>query len=292
MKQPTLNNFLKLAKCPKCKGKLIEKADGVKCQLCNDIYFYNSDGILLFYPRKKDEKITDKYEEPNFVEWYTGILAFGNEVLGKGQMESLHRTVSQLVLSTAIKKPPTFILDIGCGVGRATSDCATYLGDSFVVGLDLSERKLSMAKKIVQGKENIRLALAHFGFHGTKIKGHGLDNTFLLQANAEFLPFSDSIFDLVINVNLIDRVINPENTLKNMVSVLKSGGKFIFTSPLNWSNSNLWDKYPCIEDIQKLFENNGLIIDEIFDGLFYREIQDARGSYSDWNTTVVSAIKK
>jgi ubiquinone/menaquinone biosynthesis C-methylase UbiE len=129
------------------------------------------------------------------------------------------------------------------------------------------------------------------GFGRKKITGFGLENVFFIQGNANLLPFAESTFDLVINVNLLDRVPEPSSTLASIVSVLKSGGKFIFTSPLNWGNPEHWDKYSDKKAMQELFESHGLLIDELFDGLIYREAQDTR-SYSDWTTMVVSATKK
>jgi ubiquinone/menaquinone biosynthesis C-methylase UbiE len=286
-----LDIFLQIACCPKCNGKLMKIENGLQCHCCAKTFFYNSDDTLLCYPRTQAEKNADKYEDEQFVRKYAGVFAYGDKVLARGQMESLHRTVSELILSSSINRHPRYILDVGCGVGRATFNCASCLHETLTIGIDLSEQMLKMAKKFLVRKQVVELDLTHCGFGRRKIKGFGLDNVFLIQGHAELLPFAESTFDLVINVNLLDRVTEPSSTLKSVVSVLKPGGKFIFTSPLNWMNPQHWDKYSNKESIKELFESNGLLIDELFDGLIYREAQDAR-SYSDWTTMVISATKK
>jgi ubiquinone/menaquinone biosynthesis C-methylase UbiE len=286
-----LDRFLQIACCRKCNGKLVKIKNGLQCHSCAETFFYNSDNILLCYPRTQAEKSTDKYEDEKFVDKYAGIFAYGDKVLARGEMESLHRTVSELILSHSIKRHPRYILDVGCGVGRTTFNCANYLPDTLTVGIDLSEKMLKMAKNILMEKQIVELDLTHYGFGRKQIKGFGLENIFLLQGNADSLPFGELIFDIVVNVNLLDRVVEPSFTLKSIISVLKPGGKLIFTSPLNWMNSQDWDKYSNKENIQELFESHGLLIDELFDGLIYREAADAR-SYSDWNTLVISATKK
>ncbi len=291
MENNNLYIFSQIACCPKCNGKLMKIENGFQCHCCAKTFFYNSDNILLCEPRSLEEKHTDKYEDEKFVNKYAGIFAYGDKVLARGQMESLHRTVSELILSHSIKRHPRYILDVGCGVGRATFNCASHLPDTLTVGIDLSEQMLKMAKNILFEKQLVELDLSHYGFGRKQIKGFGLENIFLLQGNADSLPFCESTFDIVVNVNLLDRVVEPSFTLKSIVSVLKSGGKFIFTDPLNWGNPEHWDKYPDKKAMQELFESHGLLIDELFDGLIYREAIDAR-SYSGWNTLVISATKK
>jgi len=283
--------FLKIAQCPNCTGELIEYDKGVSCKFCKTDFLKNDDGILLFSPRTTKEKELDKYEKIEYVDKYTGLWAFGYKVFGFGQIESLHRTVNQLVLASAFSNKPINILDVGCGVGRATSDCAKYLPNSFVLGVDLSETKLKMAKKIIFGIDEIPLDLCSSGFGKKVLKGLCLQNAFLIQASAEQLPLTPDTFDIVINVNLIDRVKNPEKAIKNMISVLKPGGVFILSNPLNWQSAEFWNMLPTKEKLEAFFMNNGLEIEESFDGIIYREILDARGSYQDWTTIVIKAIK-
>lgn len=283
--------LLDIIKCPNCQNSLIESSQGFKCSFCSDEYLLNQNNIPIFFPRSTKEKDRDKYENESFVERYTGLFSFGYKILGRGEMESLHRTVSELILSSSVDKASLKILDVGCGVGRASSDCAKNLSNSFIFSVDISEQMLKMAQKIICSQDIIFLNLQNLGFGRKSLNGYGLDNVSLIQANAESLPFAESVFDIVVNVNLLDRVQNPEKALENMLSVLKPGGKFIFTSPLNWNNPDSWDKYNDKESIQKLFESYGLEIEEIFDGLMYREAQDCRVSYSDWKTLVIRANK-
>jgi ubiquinone/menaquinone biosynthesis C-methylase UbiE len=288
--ETNFNKFLHLSLCPKCQHELVKIQTGFACKFCQENFKYNQKEVILFEPRIEAEKNKDLYEDRNYVEKYAGVFAYGYKVLQFGQMESLHRTVSEMVLSSACYQLPAYILDVGCGVGRATFNCANNLPNTFVVGIDYSEQKLNMAKSIVTSHEMVSLDLTSWGFGKHSIRGFGLNNVFFVQGNAASLPFKYSVFDIVINVNLIDRVLDPEATLKSMVSVLKEGGTFIFTSPLNWNTSNFWNRYPNKETLQILLESYGIEIEELLDGLIYREAIDKR-SYSDMNTIVVRGKK-
>jgi ubiquinone/menaquinone biosynthesis C-methylase UbiE/uncharacterized protein YbaR (Trm112 family) len=286
-----LGKFLEIARCPDCKDKLAIIESEIVCQSCSKVYQCNSDGIPIFAHVEELKHGDDIYANHGFVEKYAGVYAFGYQVLGRGHMESLHRTVSELILSSAVTEQPDFVLDVGCGVGRATYNCASSFRDAFVVGVDRSEQMLAMAHKIVKGEDDISLDLRVWGFGKNRLRGFGLTNAFLVQGNADCLPFANEVFDMVINVNLFDRVANPTLTLMSMMSVLKPGGQFIFTSPLNWGTPELWSSYPDEKTVLELFERSGLEIDIVFDGLIYREAHDIR-SYSDWNTLIVRASKK
>ena len=76
-----------------------------------------------------------------------------------------------------------------------------------------------------------------------------------------------------------------------MYRALKKDGFFVFTNPLDWTKPHLWDKYPDAQSILDMFTAIGFVIEEWFDGLYYREILDARRSYEDWRTLVIMATK-
>lgn len=71
------------------------------------------------------------------------------------------------------------VLDIGCGTGHSTLDCAAIASAGSVLGVDLSARMLELAR---------RRALAQ-----------GVTNVELLQADAQVHPFEPAAFDIAVS---------------------------------------------------------------------------------------------
>lgn len=112
------------------------------------------------------------------------------------------------------------------------------------------------------------------------------------RADVERLPLADASVDLVLSVNIIDRLPRgPELAFRECHRVLKSGGTFIFTDPLNWTERWLWEKYPSTEAVLALLKEIGFQVRTAFDQLLYREILDGRGSVDEFTTLAVKATK-
>lgn len=100
------------------------------------------------------------------------------------------------------------VLELGCGYGRAVPDLARRAG--FVVGIDISQSSLSLAK------ERLR----------------GLANCYLLHMDAAAIRFLDGFFDLVvclqngISAFQIDRKLLLAETLR----VTRPGGTILFST--------------------------------------------------------------
>ena len=54
-----------------------------------------------------------------------------------------------------------------------------------------------------------------------------------VQATAEALPFSDSVFDLVMAMDIVEHVGNDESMLRELARVLRPGGMLILSFPLH-----------------------------------------------------------
>jgi ubiquinone/menaquinone biosynthesis C-methylase UbiE len=101
------------------------------------------------------------------------------------------------------------ILDIGCGTGNIIS---LLRNKAEVYGVDYSA-------------EAVRIA-----------KNRKLNNIYL--SNAEYLPFGNKNFDLVLMLDLLEHVPDDKIVLNEAHRVLKSGGFIIITVP---ANKNLYD---------------------------------------------------
>ncbi len=105
-----------------------------------------------------------------------------------------------------IGKRPT-VLDIGCGVGTI----ALYLSDfsQFVVGIDLSERAVSIATLAAQSTNS----------HNARFY------------RSELRSFNQ-IFDLVVATEIIEHVPDEKDFLNKIYSSLSPGGVLLLSTPL------------------------------------------------------------
>jgi ubiquinone/menaquinone biosynthesis C-methylase UbiE len=119
-----------------------------------------------------------------------------------GVDQGVERVLSKLKIA-----PGSEILDIGCGTGKLTLRLPEI--DSFrrVVGIDLSDGVLNVARKHAQD-----LHLRNFEF---------------LRASAWQLPFDDERFDSVVSNMVFHLVPDQERAFAEIVRVLKSSGSAV-----------------------------------------------------------------
>lgn len=100
---------------------------------------------------------------------------------------------------------PQQILDVATGTGDVALTILGYAhAESRLVGVDLSEQMLAVAREKLQGK-----------------------NCELMLADAEQLPFADNSFDCVSVAFGVRNFVHLEQGLKDMGRVLKPGGKLM-----------------------------------------------------------------
>jgi len=97
------------------------------------------------------------------------------------------------------------VLDVGCGTGLLFE----YLRGKvkLIVGVDISKNILLEAKRKLQG--------------GCEVV--------LVQADADYLPFPDGIFDVVFAVTLLQNMPSPTATLREMFRVANSQAIILVT---------------------------------------------------------------
>jgi len=101
--------------------------------------------------------------------------------------------------------PDSLVLDAGCGTGLLFAHAAEKT--RFVVGADISRGILKEAKR--------------------KAKPH--ENVALIQADAEKMPFSNSAFDVVFAITLLQNTPSPAGTLNEINRVSKSNATVVVT---------------------------------------------------------------
>jgi ubiquinone/menaquinone biosynthesis C-methylase UbiE len=97
------------------------------------------------------------------------------------------------------------ILDVGCGFGATNLVLAKRFVDSQVVGIDLSEPLLRLAREAAQA--------AHLG-----------ERVRFEAADVQQIPYEDDSFDVVLNVYMVHLVEEPIKMLNELERVLVPGG--------------------------------------------------------------------
>lgn len=98
----------------------------------------------------------------------------------------------------------TRVLDIGCGTGYGSAALAET---HEVTAIDNNKEAINYAKRHYRGKAKF------------------------LVVNALKLPFKDSKFDAICSFEAIEHIKDVEKFLKEVIRVLKQGGKFIMSTP-------------------------------------------------------------
>ena len=289
------SRFLAIARCPLCRAPLTRDQNDVCCSGAHR-FAINAIGIPLFAPPVPGRTPSEQRNDEDQAAAYAGLRAFAATAIGRGESEGLYRTVSDLTIRALGGQNVTTILDLGCGAGRTLVDCATAFPGALVVGADLSEAALTVAYAVstLRGPA-VTVDLRRWGFGYRQIEANNLSNVFLVQADAQRLPFRAGDgwpgFDAVTSVNLLDRVRSADVMLQQAAAVLRQGGSLILTTPLNWrkADGTWWERFGDLDGLCGLVQSTGFVVDLAFDGLVYREIHDVRGSVSDWRVAVVQA---
>lgn len=115
------------------------------------------------------------------------------------------------------------VLDVGCGLGGKSCFYSAATDSWLTVGLDRDIESLSLARKL-----------------STDCSA----NLFWLCAPIERMPLLNEWFDIIIAEDVFEHVMNPEESLRECIRVLRPGGSLIIElDPLYYSRfgSHLYD---------------------------------------------------
>ncbi len=133
-------------------------------------------------------------------------------------------------------------LDIGCAVGRGAFELAKYFDE--VWGLDFSARFIMVANELKE-KGNYNYAIPLEG-QRVEQKSISLDSFIdpelakcchFYQADACNLKPLYSDYDLVMALNLIDRLYDPKKFLEDIKKRINEGGVLMIASPYTWDEA-------------------------------------------------------
>lgn len=137
-------------------------------------------------------------EDPQFERW---------AVLESEQLEIGRKRVAEIQRHVPLQGKD--VLDVGCQWG-ATCIPIAEAGAKSVTGLDVEEKLMEGAR--VRAREQ------------------GVEATFV-HGFAEALPFPDASFDAVVCVNVLEHVRDHEQTIRELLRVLRPGGRLHLDGP-------------------------------------------------------------
>jgi 5-histidylcysteine sulfoxide synthase/putative 4-mercaptohistidine N1-methyltranferase len=147
--------------------------------------------------------------------------------------------VAQLCIDVMGERPAHSALDLGCASGRATFELARHFDQ--VTGIDFSARFVSQGVEMAE-QGVLRYTLTEEGdlvsYRTATLEQHGLENTTekvsFFQGDACNLKPQLTGYDLIMAVNLIDRLYNPSQFLGQVHQRINLGGLLVVASPYTW----------------------------------------------------------
>jgi ubiquinone/menaquinone biosynthesis C-methylase UbiE len=122
------------------------------------------------------------------------------------------------------------VLDVGCGSGLFFQEIADKA--RLIIGIDLSKGLLLKAKR------------------------HVRENVFVLQADADHLPFVNGFFDAVFSFTVLQNIPKPSKTLLELTRVTRYSGKIVLSG---------LKKAFGFQKFMDLVENSGLSLEFFVD---------------------------
>ena len=184
--------------------------------------------------------VSDKAKKQQVEEMFDSIAArydLMNRLFSAGiDMKWRKKTIGLLK-----KLEPKTVLDMATGTADMAILACRLLDSDKITGLDLSAEMLELGRK--------------------KVEKEGLANKIeLVKGDGEAISFPDNSFDAVMVAFGVRNFENLENGLREMLRVLKPGGKLVileFSKP-NWGFKNLYNVYMGIvaPEVARWFRQN------------------------------------
>lgn len=204
-------------------------------------HFFQHAGFRYIESKEQVKTEFSTYETDQSVsqycEFHYGDKYFDVEIFAKAYADIAIDTIKND--SDFNKQRDLSALEIGCSVGRASFELAKFF--TKVTGLDFSARFIQVANQL-QDSGTIRYSIPQEGeimeFKSQSLEHLNLNDvakrcTFMQQDASNLKPqFSD--YDMVIAINLIDRLYEPSKFLNMIHERINSHGYLIIGSPYTW----------------------------------------------------------
>lgn len=211
------------------------------CNVCGTKYVVR-EGVAVLLPEKLKPVSDDKkgYNAPVMLSAY--LWSHYCDLL-----EDPQATKAYKLWSSFFQKTDGDALDIGCAVGRLSFELSKTHGR--VIGIDNSPVFIRKAREILKRKRvDFEMILeGHISErrHCDASKDWDFSGVDFIVADALALPFKEKDFSTVAAVNVLEKVPEPLQHLKEIDRVLcKENAMFLFSDPFSWdeafSSPELW----------------------------------------------------
>ena len=214
--------------CPRCKGPLTSLTDSYRCPVCQapypiilgipDFRVFPDPYIDIEADHRKGRRIAERARDSNFkelVEYYWSLTP--DEPTEMARRFTVHALAavergrylldSHSVVKTKLQESDARVLDLGTRTGGLLTAVAER-GRS-AIGIDIAFRWLIIARKRLE-EANLQAPL--------------------VCCCAEFLPFRNETFSLVLAENLLEHTARQRSFIEETHRVLKPGGVFFATT--------------------------------------------------------------
>ncbi|MDX1347801.1 MAG: 5-histidylcysteine sulfoxide synthase [Thiomicrorhabdus chilensis] len=204
-------------------------------------HFFQHAGFRYIESEQSVQTHFSTYETDNSVSQYCEFH-YGDEYFG---VPNFARAYARLA-KKAVEQDRDFegrddlkVLEVGCSVGRASFELAKHFAQ--VTGLDFSARFIQVANQLKESG-NVLYTIPREGeimeFKESTLADLGLaDHAHkceFLQQDATNLKPIFSGYDMIVAVNLIDRLYEPKKFLETIHQRLNDGGLLLLASPYTW----------------------------------------------------------
>lgn len=214
--------------CPRCKAALTSLPGAYRCSVCNaqypvilgipDFRVFPDPYITIVEDRRKAERIFERAAVSDFstlVEYYWSITPdTPSEMSRRFTAQAVaavergrHLLDAHSTVKTKLQEPDASVLDLGTRTGGVLMAAAER--GQRPIGIDIALRWLIIARK--------------------RLEEPGLPAQ-LVCCCAEFLPFRESAFDVVLAENVLEHTAQPQQCIDEAHRVLKPSGIFFATT--------------------------------------------------------------
>ena len=204
------------------------------CGNCNRRYPVD-EGLAVLLPSSGEKILRGQayYEGPEIVSLY--LWSQYADTFGDPEANDIYSIFSRTLPDLG---PADMVLDLACSVGRVTFELAQKCG--FGIGLDSSTSFIRAARSLAAEGE-IKVTLKTEGdLQEEKTimlpKEWDREKVEFIVADVQAAPFPRALFSQVTSLNLLDKVGNPLEHLRQVNRLSKqSEAWFLFADPFSWS---------------------------------------------------------
>lgn len=209
-----------------------------------------------------------------------------------GPKQGIHFPIECIVASLEKGNIYRSALEIGCAVGRSSFELARYCEK--VIAIDSSQKFIAAAKAIQSSGQLDYQVVGEAGTVAVRVAKRPSDIDFhritFKYCDAMELFEKPVQHDLVLGVNVLCRMSEPELFLSKLHLLVNTGGTVILASPYSWLEEfTAKSKWLSFKDIQNILEGH-FRLERTFDLPFlirdhYRKYEWGVSQFSVWRRT-------